>query len=173
MIKIDAFLVINHNYRQTSNISHTISQNLNVSLSPCSCICPIHWSQVENEDVVGAAPTGDAPTTPEWSTILLPTQVPLILEVWWYTSYLLVNLVILVHICIGALGQHWFGQWLASCSAPPYMHHHTRALSLLTWINPAWISYHIPSKVWDEFIHLFPNFNGDGATAEIWKWTSN
>ena len=25
--------------------------------------------QVENEDVVGAAPTGDTPTTSEWSTI--------------------------------------------------------------------------------------------------------
>ena len=25
--------------------------------------------QVENEDVVGAAPSGDAPTTAEWSTI--------------------------------------------------------------------------------------------------------
>ena len=37
--------------------------------------------QVENEDVVGAAPTGDAPTTSEWSTILLPTWVHLILEV--------------------------------------------------------------------------------------------
>ena len=37
--------------------------------------------QVENEDVVGAAPTGDAPTTSEWSTILLPTKVRLILEV--------------------------------------------------------------------------------------------
>ena len=37
---------------------------------------------VENEDVVGAAPTGDAPTTSEWSTILLPTKVLLILETW-------------------------------------------------------------------------------------------
>ena len=36
--------------------------------------------QVENEDVVGAAPTGDAPTTSEWSTILLPNRVRLILE---------------------------------------------------------------------------------------------
>ena len=36
---------------------------------------------VENEDVVGAAPTGDAPTTSEWSTILLPTVVRLILKV--------------------------------------------------------------------------------------------
>ena len=29
--------------------------------------------QVDNEDVIGAAPTGDAPTTSELSTILLPT----------------------------------------------------------------------------------------------------
>ena len=44
---------------------------------------------VENEDVVGAAPTGDAPTTSvgaapttsEWLTIILPTKVRLILEV--------------------------------------------------------------------------------------------
>ena len=35
----------------------------------------------ENEDVVGAAPAGDAPTTSEWSTIL-PTKVPLVLEIW-------------------------------------------------------------------------------------------
>ena len=47
-------------YRQISNISRT----------------------VENEDVVGAAPTGDAPTTSEWSTILLPIMVRLILEIW-------------------------------------------------------------------------------------------
>ena len=40
---------------------------------------------VENEDIVGAAPTGGAPTTSEWSTILLPTKVRLLLEVWsWY-----------------------------------------------------------------------------------------
>ena len=38
--------------------------------------------EVENEDVVGAAPAGDAPTTSEWSTILLPTNVRFILEVW-------------------------------------------------------------------------------------------
>ena len=34
--------------------------------------------QVENEDVVGAAPTGDAPTTSEWSTILFPIEMRLI-----------------------------------------------------------------------------------------------
>ena len=32
----------------------------------------------ENEDVVGAAPRGGAPTTSEWSTILLSTKVRLI-----------------------------------------------------------------------------------------------
>ena len=40
---------------------------------------------VKNEDVVGAAPTGDAPTTSEWSTIVLPIKVPLILKVWQYS----------------------------------------------------------------------------------------
>ena len=42
--------------------------------------------EVENEDVVGAAPTGDAPTTSEWSTILLPTKVRLILDTWRYVT---------------------------------------------------------------------------------------
>ena len=34
--------------------------------------------EVENEGVVGAAPTGDAQTTCEWSTILLPAKLRLI-----------------------------------------------------------------------------------------------
>ena len=40
--------------------------------------------QVKNEDVVGAAQTGDAPTTSEWSTILLPIKVYLILDILLY-----------------------------------------------------------------------------------------
>ena len=35
----------------------------------------------------------------------------------------------------------------------------------LTYI-PAWISNHIPSKMWDENTYPFPNFNG--ATVEVW-----
>ena len=58
-------------YRQVSNIRRTESQNFNVSRF-----------SVENEDVVGAAPTGDAPTTSEWSPSVLPTKVWLILEIW-------------------------------------------------------------------------------------------
>ena len=38
--------------------------------------------KVESEDVVGATPIGDAPTTSEWSTMLLPTKVRNILDVW-------------------------------------------------------------------------------------------
>ena len=40
---------------------------------------------VENEDVDGAAPTGNGPTTSEWSIILLRTKVRLLFEVWRYT----------------------------------------------------------------------------------------
>ena len=54
-----------------------------ILLSSCVFVQSIEAGcQVENEDVVGAAPTGDAPTTSEWSTILLPTKVRLILETW-------------------------------------------------------------------------------------------
>ena len=42
----------------------------------------------KNEDVVGAAPTGDAPTTSEWSTIIFPTKLRLILEVWRYCVHI-------------------------------------------------------------------------------------
>ena len=70
-------------YRKSSSISRTKSQNkcfsyplAVVSTQSIEARC---W--VQNEDVVGAAPTGDAPTTSEWSTILLPTEVRLILEV--------------------------------------------------------------------------------------------
>ena len=47
---------------------------------------------MENEDVVGAAPTCDAPTISEWSIILLPTKVRLILETWrylWMAQYII------------------------------------------------------------------------------------
>ena len=37
---------------------------------------------------------------------------------------------------------------------------------LLTEI-PAWISDHMPNKVWDEITYLFRNFNG--ATVEVWE----
>ena len=33
-------------YHQTSNISHTKSKQLNFLVLSCSCLCPIHWSQM-------------------------------------------------------------------------------------------------------------------------------
>ena len=35
----------------------------------------------------------------------------------------------------------------------------------------AWVSYHMPSKVWDEVTYPFQNFNG--CTVEVWEWISN
>ena len=36
---------------------------------------------------------------------------------------------------------------------------------------PAWISNHIPAKVWDGITYPFPNFSG--CTIEVWEWISN
>ena len=42
------------------------------------------WCQVENENVLWAAPTGDVPTTSEQSTILFLTNGRLESEIWRY-----------------------------------------------------------------------------------------
>ena len=52
--------------------------------------------QVENEDGVGAAPTGGAPISSEWSTILLPGKVRLILEVLYYIFFIQMSLIIVI-----------------------------------------------------------------------------
>ena len=36
---------------------------------------------------------------------------------------------------------------------------------------PAWISNHMPNKVWDEITYPFPNFNG--CSVEVWEWIIN
>ena len=79
-------------YSQISNIRRTKSQNLKVSRlilqlslpSQRSHVLSREWKNVDHSDAVGASPVGAAPTTSEWSTILLPTKVRLILEVWRY-----------------------------------------------------------------------------------------
>ena len=43
----------------------------------------------------------------------------------------------------------------------------TNVLSLIS----AWISNYIHYEVWDEITDPFPNFNG--ATVEVWEWTSD
>ena len=72
--------------RKISNIKRTKIQNLNVSFLVLPFSLPNPLSQVDNEDLVGAAPTGDAPTTSELSAMILPNKVRLILEVWLYIT---------------------------------------------------------------------------------------
>ena len=59
-------LLINNHLYQFSNTRRTQFPSINVTR------LVLH--------VVGAAPTGDAPTTSEWSTMLLPTKVRLMLK---------------------------------------------------------------------------------------------
>ena len=69
----------------------------------CSCICPIQWSQVISREwrCSWRAPTGAAPTTSEWSTVLLSVKVRLILEVWRYW-YGIEKLAALLALCKGS-----------------------------------------------------------------------
>ena len=56
-----------------------VSSRAATDVSSCSCLRPSYWCQVLNREwrCIGAAPTGDAPTTSDWSTILLPPKVRL------------------------------------------------------------------------------------------------
>ena len=80
----------NLNHRKISNTRRIKSQNLNDFSSRLTIVfvqsIEASWYG-ENEDVVGAAPTGDAPTTYEWSTIWLSTKMLLILDVLLYTKW--------------------------------------------------------------------------------------
>ena len=71
-------------YCQTSNISHIKSQQFSSRLVVGFAQSIEARYLVDNEDVVGAAKTGNAQTTPGWSTILLPPKVRLILGIWRY-----------------------------------------------------------------------------------------
>ena len=53
-------------------------------VSSCSCLCPIHWSQVFNREWRCSWSSADRrfSTTSQWSTSLLPTKVWFILEFW-------------------------------------------------------------------------------------------
>ena len=103
-------------YLQSSNIRCSKSPNLNAShlVLQLSLPCPLKPG-VKNEDVVGARPTVDAPTTSERSIILLPTKVWLILEVWQYAFYELISWVRPVKLLLCEchktslmISQHWF-----------------------------------------------------------------
>ena len=77
MIKSQVFTCFGKIVYLSSNIWYKLHQ---IPKLKCysSCLCSIHWSQVCNREWRW---TGDAPTTSEWSTILLRAKVHLILEV--------------------------------------------------------------------------------------------
>ena len=104
------------------------------------CLCPIHWSQVSSWEwryVVGAAPTGDAPTTSEWSAILLPTKVWLILGLRVICTYISADYIIVIfHILIYII--YIYLLWLFKVEILSDLGYVLRPL-LLTWgnINPS------------------------------------
>ena len=59
-------------YIATSVISANSLMDIYIYVLPPH-LCKQFHIYLEDEDLVGAAPTGDAPTASEWSTILLPT----------------------------------------------------------------------------------------------------
>ena len=79
-------------------IAKSICFSARIAVSVAQCIENSRW--VENEDVVGAAPTGDAPTTSECSTILLPTKLRLILGVWWFIGKPVIKDKLVLWICV-------------------------------------------------------------------------
>ena len=54
-------------------------------------------------------------------------------------------------------------QYTYTSSSPFYQH----GLNLIL----AWISNHMPSKVWDDIPYPFPNCNG--CTVDLWEWISD
>ena len=60
---------------------HSLSQVTSFMQLGMLCQSTEALCSVKNEDVVEAAPTGDAPTTSELSTISMPIKVPLMIEV--------------------------------------------------------------------------------------------
>ena len=89
--------------------------------------------EVENEDVIGAASTDDAPTTSEWSTILLHTKLRVVLEGWRYVLLFFVLQVLkLKRLPFVEIDNNVFQGmkalnelWVTSCGlvAPPPLNH--------------------------------------------------
>ena len=72
-----------YTFRQISNISRTNSQNVHLPYLVLQLFCPIHWSQVLSQEwrCSWSSAASDVPTTSDWSTIILPPKVRLILKV--------------------------------------------------------------------------------------------
>ena len=129
-------------YHKTSNIRAPNPKTSVILVSSCSCFRPIHWSQVLSWE--WRCWKGDAPTTSEWSTILLPTKAHLVLEVWRYMEMLST----LLALCEG---NPWvtggFPSWMSSnadlwyslCFSPQQIVEQTVELLVLEMPYYSWI----------------------------------
>ena len=79
------------------------------------------------------------------------------------------------HLCIRCMGVVWW----AHCSIFVWALPVFLMIWVVTWVPfywygltliSVWISNHMPSKVWDEIIHPFPDLNG--ATCNGWNYSS-
>ena len=89
------------------------------------------------------------------------------------------------------LSKQWWGWWFETQSCPLWRHSNVLCINRqwlfpfwkwsrtvwghfcwhgIAWI-PAWISNHMPIKIWDKITHPFPNFSG--CTVAIWESISN
>ena len=80
-------------------------------------------------------------------------------------------------LCDAHVTSHWYGTAVRQATAMDEIKlvHASSILGpfsqyRLTLI-PAWISNHIPNKVWDEITYSSPNLNG--CTVEVWWWICN
>ena len=84
--KFDTYstLVIITLHHQTSNIKHTKSPNVMFLVLSCTCLCPIHWSQVLSWEWRCSWSSAERRCSNYIlvTTILLPAKMQLILEVW-------------------------------------------------------------------------------------------
>ena len=132
--------------RYVSNTKRTKAQNFFV-FSPGIAVAFAQFIEaryeVENEDVVVAASTGDAPTTSDWSKILLRNRVRLtcILEVWRYLKISACDYTIFISRCI-------------ICNVDSFYHrvdkiHSNYFVRLLYIILDAWwVPYRVFLNIW-------------------------
>ena len=100
-------------------------------------------------------PTGDAPTTSEWSTILLPTKVQLILEVWWYLPW-----------CSGIArkASYWPSWWWISTS---YVNNHWIIVIMMLRNAKCYLDIHISSNTFSGWKNVFIYKLFDHAVSNI------
>ena len=132
-------------------------------VSSCRCLCLIHWSQVLSRE--WRCCWSNADTTSEWSTMLLPTKIRRILEVWWqayrqWNVYSILNRGV-IHVC-------WI--WIL-CMKSTWPWYNPKSQQ---WKYPSWI---IQWDIYRGLCHKARSFCRKSLSCEIeddkivvWLW---